>query len=486
MFDMRKMRSGAKVVLWIVLTAFLLTIFILWGAQMSFNKSNPDTVARIGKTDILYADVSKLWQEKVQQLLDKGQKVSDAREKELKKEALNEIIEKNLMLGYAKKINVAVSDEEVQQSIMGIQSFQGAKGFDKQRYLQILNDNRLTPEEFEFQQRQMIILAKVKNFLTASIKMSDDEIKNYFIKRNRTVSAHYADFSYSLYTGALKIDEDRMKDYYAMHKNTYTKPERVKAAHILIISNGAGLSLNATSEEVALKLATERQARAKRGESFSALAKKYSQDPGSKDKGGELGWFERGKMVPEFESAAFALKPGEISRLVKTQYGYHILKSEGKDAGFEPTYKGSRDLVLKAILKEDGMKIAYEKAFAFKEALKSGELFDKAALKAGARILNAFSFTKDSKLDSIKSQSFADSVLELNLGEVSDIITGDNGFYIAKLSSEKPSAFNKVRFTTEYEATQDRLRLVKLEDVYKALSAALRKEEEVKIYEKNL
>ena len=85
MFDMRKMRSGAKVVLWIVLTAFLLTIFILWGAQMSFNKSNPDTVARIGKTDILYADVSKLWQEKVQQLLDKGQKVSDAREKELKK-----------------------------------------------------------------------------------------------------------------------------------------------------------------------------------------------------------------------------------------------------------------------------------------------------------------------------------------------------------------------------------------------------------------
>ncbi|NIA09170.1 MAG: peptidylprolyl isomerase [Nitrospiraceae bacterium] len=127
--------------------------------------------------------------------------------------------------------------------------------------------------------------------------------------------------------GKVKLTSDEIENYYNKHKGEFSIPEAVKARHILIkVPTGA---TKATWEKAKIKAEGIRK-RIEKGESFAKLAKEYSDDPGSKNKGGELGFFSKGRMVPGFESAAFSLKPGELSTPIKTSFGYHIIQVEKK------------------------------------------------------------------------------------------------------------------------------------------------------------
>ncbi len=124
-----------------------------------------------------------------------------------------------------------------------------------------------------------------------------------------------------------KVTDEEMKKFYDENKETYYRDE-VKASHILISTvDEKGAPLSDKDKEAAKKKAEDILKKAKSGEEFSELAKENSQDPGSAAQGGDLGFFGKGKMVPEFEKAAFALKPGEISEIVESEFGYHIIKS---------------------------------------------------------------------------------------------------------------------------------------------------------------
>ena len=124
----------------------------------------------------------------------------------------------------------------------------------------------------------------------------------------------------------LKISDEEMKKYYEEHKADYYKDE-VKASHILISTvDDNGKELSEAKKKEAKKKAEEVLKKAKSGEEFSELAKEYSDDSGSAANGGDLGYFTKGQMVQPFEEAAFSLKSGEISGLVESEYGYHIIK----------------------------------------------------------------------------------------------------------------------------------------------------------------
>lgn len=123
------------------------------------------------------------------------------------------------------------------------------------------------------------------------------------------------------------VTDDQVRKFYDDNPTKFEMPERVRAAHILISTQDPATHqpLSADQKQQKLEFAKQILARAKKGEDFAALAKQYSDDPGSKDKGGEY-TFPRGQMVPEFENAAFSMQPGQISDIVTTQYGYHIIK----------------------------------------------------------------------------------------------------------------------------------------------------------------
>lgn len=133
-----------------------------------------------------------------------------------------------------------------------------------------------------------------------------------------------------------KVDltEEDLQIYYKAHQDEFRTPESVRARHVLVrVDRGASEDQKKKARDKANEILTK----AKGGEDFAKLASEFSEDPGSKPNGGDLGFFQKGKMVPEFEKASFALKPGEVSGVVETQFGYHIIKvEEKKDSAVEP------------------------------------------------------------------------------------------------------------------------------------------------------
>ncbi len=135
----------------------------------------------------------------------------------------------------------------------------------------------------------------------------------------------------------LKVTEREIQEYYLKHKKDYTLPERIQARHILIRFPEKG---DPEAEKAALKKIQEIRKKILEGADFGEMARKYSEDPGTKDQGGDLGLFARGQMIPEFEEAVFKLKVGELSAPIKTRFGYHLVKVEAKvPAQVEPYAK---------------------------------------------------------------------------------------------------------------------------------------------------
>jgi foldase protein PrsA len=142
----------------------------------------------------------------------------------------------------------------------------------------------------------------------------------------------------------ITITDDEMKKYFNDNKSSFDQPEQVRASHILVAKEE-------TAKEVENKLAA--------GGDFAKLAAEYSTDPGTKDKGGDLGFFGKGQMVPEFEKVAFDLEAGKVSQPVKSEYGYHIIKLVEKQPAQEAIFEGSKEKVKEAVLQQK-LPAAYE------------------------------------------------------------------------------------------------------------------------------
>lgn len=142
--------------------------------------------------------------------------------------------------------------------------------------------------------------------------------------------------------GKINLTEKDFQEYYETHKKEFENPEMVRARHILV-----AVKTDAKEDEkkAAQKKAEDLLAKTKSGEDFAKLASEYSDDPGSKAKGGDLGFFTQGSMVGKFEQAAFALKPGEVSGVVETEFGYHIIKQEERKAAEQQPYDSVKDQV---------------------------------------------------------------------------------------------------------------------------------------------
>lgn len=208
---------------------------------------------------------------------------------------------------------------------------------------------KLTVEEFETQiqslppQLQMALLRNPElkeQFLDrwVDITLIAQEARNQKLDRDPAVQSKIEDIMNAVLAqeflqreleGEVDTTDDEIESYYKDHKDEFIDPESVKARHILLkVPEGA----DKKAWEEAESRAKDIKERLKKGEDFAELAKKHSDDPGSKDRGGDLGFFTKGRMKPEFESVAFSLKQGEFSDPVKTNFGYHIIEVQEKKA----------------------------------------------------------------------------------------------------------------------------------------------------------
>jgi peptidyl-prolyl cis-trans isomerase D len=297
-------------------------------------------------------------------------------EKQLQQQVLDQLINETLLNQQVAKQHYSVGDQQLVDSIQKIPGFQVAGKFSAQAYSSALAASGMSPAEFESRDRQGIEVGQVQDSIQASAITTPTEFAAEVAARDQQREIAYLDVSSVYLLGAQQVSDTDVAAYYKAHGQQFMTPEKVSLAyvdldeatlakqvaaptdadlqaiyqqqidsfkqgetrtarHILIAVNGkdpqADAAAKAKAEDVLKQL--------KAGGDFAKLAAKYSDDPGSKNQGGDLGKVSRGVMVKPFEDALFAIaKPGDIVGPVRTQFGYHIIQLEGIDAGNIKTF----------------------------------------------------------------------------------------------------------------------------------------------------
>jgi len=365
-------------VLLVIISLSMLTYLIPGFVGSSFG-SNPDAVATVGGTPITTQDVQQRLD-----LLSRGQNIPDALRGIYARQVLDQLIFQQALNVEADRLGLRVTPEETAQRIRQYlpSAFQGDTWL-KDRYAsEVQRLTNLSVSEFESEVQDGMLQEKFQHLVTDGLTVSPAEVQQEFRRRNDKVQIEYAivkpadlaagvhpsDAELSAYFSkhlaeyqipekrtaryallnletlreATKIPDSDVLNYYNSHLSDYKVENRVHVEHILFKTIGK------TDAEIAVirKQAEDVLAKAKHGANFEDLAKKYSEDDSSKPKGGDLGWIVEGQTVPEFQAAAFSLPNGSISDLVKTQYGFHIIKV----IDHEPAHTKSLDEVRSQIL----------------------------------------------------------------------------------------------------------------------------------------
>jgi peptidyl-prolyl cis-trans isomerase D len=334
--------------------------------------TNPNAlVAEVDGREITVNEFSSRYQNQIQAYRNAyGAGVSDQliRQLGLDQQILQQMVDEQAALAEAERQGITVSDEELALQIFAIPALQeNGRFIGEARYEQLLRTQRppMTKAQFEDGLRQSMMLDKLRSATTNWMAVSDQELEREFRLRNEKVKLQVVALTADKFRDQVTVNDTELITYFNDHKAEYRKgeqrkiryflldrdawraritvspadvqqfynaniqqyqtPEQIRASHILLKTEGKDEATVRTLAEEVLK-------EARGSADFAALARKYSEDEASKASGGDLDYFPRGRMVAEFENAAFALQNGQISDLVKTPFGFHIIKMVDKKA----------------------------------------------------------------------------------------------------------------------------------------------------------
>ncbi len=419
---------------WIIkiFLAIIVIVFVFLGVG-SMNASKHNEVAVVNDQVITFNEFQDAYRNMIAQM---RQQFGDSLNEDLikalnvKAQAINGLIDQRILDMEAEKLKIRVTDQELQDRLMGIKAFHKDGSFDMALYKKVLARNRLTPESFEVIQRQAIKHGKLRQMILSGITVSDEEALAWYRFNNTKTAieyikvdpaaftdivptptqiekeynenlnayqsepqrkAAYLVFSPQDHEGSVTISEAQAREFYGLNTARFTTPEQVEASHILI-----RLAEDADDAAVAAaqKSADAVYEKAAKGENFSELAKSYSQGP-TAPKGGYLGKFSRRSMVKPFGDAAFAMNPGDISKPVRTQFGFHIIKVISKTPETTQSFEAVRPAIEKELASQELQNMAYYKAGEAFDAIIDGDDFDQVALIAKKKVKTTPAFTKD-------------------------------------------------------------------------------------------
>jgi len=394
----------------------------------------------------------------------------------LKKRALETLITQRLMSQAASELGLDVTEEEIQKAIMNYPAFQINGRFDMRRYQSMLGNNHMKPEDFETSITSELLDKKLKQFLFAFLNVTDREILEYYTFANEKVKIAFVEFNPVNFKDPVKIDETRLKTYFEKNKEQYRIPEKISVIYLEVDPKDFGGEVEITEKEIqsyyeynAKMYSQPKQVKAKhilfkvdqddteevknkvkeraekvlekarKGEDFAALAEGYSEGP-SKSQGGDLGYFKTGQMEPPFEEAAFALKKGEISDLVQTRFGYHIILVEDiKEAGMTPLEQVRED-ILAALTGNLTTELAHEKGLTLLDQMPYDVDLTAYGSQHGLKAKNSAHFSKNAPIPDIKgSEKVAPTLFALEKDEASGLIELGGKFYIFQTAESKAS-----------------------------------------------
>ena len=374
-----KFRSYAQTKAAQVILALVLIPFALFGIDSYLNQAgNNLSIAKVDGYKIALPEYNRAIENVRNRIMSEGKKVDPAMfdSFEFKESVVDGLITKQLINNDIKKSQFKITDQQLSQYIIGMPDFQKDGKFSQELYDKVLQNNQLNPKKFEESIRNDLLIQQVRdglqkltfippNNLTETLKATSQQrevtvaefkTKEYMAKANisekdmqafydqnkskflapEQVKAEFVVFSLTSILPSITVSEDEVKAFYKTNADKYQNQQQREASHILIAA-----SKNAAPAEKAKAKAKAEDVLGqikKNPKQFEELAIKYSQDPESAKKGGDLGAFGRGMMVKPFDDAVFSMKVNEISGIVESDFGYHIIKLTkviGEGGGFD-------------------------------------------------------------------------------------------------------------------------------------------------------
>ena len=474
--DSRK--TGVRVILGVVvglLGITMLTYLVPQGPGTDANDSS-DTVAKIGDQTVSLAEVRQQLSE-----IERRNQVPKPLEGLYARQILNQLVYSKEIEYEAKRLGIKVTNEEIADRVKQYlpTAFNGDNPVGMDQYTQQVQQRfQMTVPVFENLVRQGLLEEKFRRLVTDGVSVGPEELLEQYRYQNEKVRLNYAFIKPEDLESKIALDESAIRAAYEKNKARYSVPEkrvvqyglldlgklrqnvqisddelkmkyqqdiqqyqvpnRVHAEHILFMTVGKP---DAEVDEIKKK-AEDVLKQAKKGAKFEELAKKYSEDPGSKDKGGDLGWLVQGQTVPEFEKAAFSLAPGAISDLVKTQYGFHIIKVLEKETAhtkpFDEVKESIRGPLVNNKAEDEENKVADEIAAAVRKSNKTplSDLARDYHLElAETRPITV----TDPLLELGNSSEVKEAIFRLREGEVSQPIRTDRGDVVLSLKQILPA-----------------------------------------------
>ncbi len=502
---------------WFAWAVVLLLIipFALWGIGEYFSGDAKTFVAKVNGTAITENDFQNAYERqraRLEEML--GGKIDPALidDKRFKQEVLNSVIEEEVLAQAASDAGFRVSDVQLKTEIEKVENFQANGKFDPELYTQFLRGQGATAGVFEDRLRRSILVNQLRNSVIGTVlvtsrevddtlllseqqrdvsylklpvatfmdaaTVNDADIRQYYEKNKNLfkvpeqVSVDYIEFSAQAIAQKISVDDAALQGLYADQSASMAKDEQRRASHILIqvdrLANDASVATARTKADKLL-------ARARTGESFEQLAKQNSEDPGSAIAGGDLGFFGRGVMDKAFEQAAFSLAKGQVSDVVRSDFGFHIIKLVDVKASRPASFEDMRGKLEADYRRRKGEEQFFEQVeLITNAAYEHPDTLGDAAKVASLMIQSSGLFTAETGVGvathaKIREAAFSEDVLRGNNSEPIEV--SPNVMVVLRVKEHKPAATQPIEAVRELIVA--RLHAEKARDKAKAVGEAL-------------
>ena len=471
-------KTGVRILFGVIIGMLALSMLLYLVPQgPSSTESAGDVVARIGDQTVTLADINNQLNE-----IRQRNNIPPQLEGFYASQLLKQLVFQKEMEYEAKRLGITVSDKERADRIRQIlpTAYNGDTFIGIDAYAnQVQQRFQMTVPAFEEIIRSSLVEEKFRKLLTDGISVSPAEIQEEFRYNNEKVKLNYVFVKPEELAEKITPDEAEIKAYYEQNKSKFQIPEKRVVRYGLLDLNQIGQNTPVTDDELKAvyqqniqqyevpnrvhaehilfttvgktdaevaeikKQAEDVDAQAKKkGANFEDLAKKYSEDPGSKAKGGDLGWIVQGQTVPEFEKAAFSLPKGDVSDLIKTQYGFHIIKILDKETAHTKPFEEVKDSIRGPLqlqkVDQQAASVADKMSSQIRQSNKVtlDELAQQYHLSvAETRPVAA----NDPVLELGNSQDIKDQIVRLRSGELSTPIRTDRGYVVLSLKQVIPA-----------------------------------------------
>ena len=468
---------------WIItfLLGVIIIVFVAFYGGSKYQDSRLQNIAEVNGEAISQPEFAEVYQRAVdryRELLKGSLTPEMLKSLNLKGSLLEELIQKRLALQEARRLGLTVTDEELVNVIGQVPEFQVAGRFNKERYLQLLRANRLTPERFEEDQRDQLTIQRLYSLLLDSVQVTDAEVRDRYRFEQEKINLQFIRVPFANFASEVKFTDEELKKFYERSKESLKEPLKVqveylsypfdsflskvelsqkeiedyyqanreakfhspKQAKVRYLSIRLAPTADAKQKDEAKARAARILAEARGGKDFAQLAKQNSDDA-SAAKGGDLGWISVGQLPPPLEKAVFSLPKGGISDVVETPGGLQIIKVDDIKEEKKQSLQEATSEISRILKTEKGKREAALAADRAREKALSGADFTKLAQDNGVSLNTTRWFSNGEILPEVgQNQEFYKAALSLGAKDIGPVIEGTNAYYLLRLKDKKEPA----------------------------------------------